>query len=620
MPSDISPQKKKISSPWKEDEKLGDFKPEKSADENSSIYGKANRTMKTFTEVAVFFIFVAAISGSAYYYFFTRPSGANVAIEFSVNPAQTFVGNLFTLTVPVSNFSDQVLKNAILSISLPDKISYLDGSSDQRIVEKNIGDIGPGSVNSNNDFKLLALGDAQTLRRIDAKLSYQLAGSTANFEAKSGVDVSVGQQAVDLSFDLPQGVFGGSNFDITVKYQNNSGRDFNENVILKIDYPSGFQFVKSDNPASANNNQWNLGKLTKGTNGSLIITGSVVGAGQSSFDFHGAVSTKFNGKTFTIAEQTGNISISASPLSIYPSVNGSADYVARAGDKIAYTLRYKNDSSDAFQNILIKASLSGEMFDFSSLRTDAAFDPLKNTFTWMTANNPALAQLSPEEEGTVSIELNLKKDFPIRRISDKNYLLKLQAEISSPTVPSGTAASKTISVANMETKIAGKIALGAKALWRDASSGILNSGPYPPRVNQPTKYTVHWLLANYSTDVYGVQVSAFLQSGAKWTGVAKSNINNQPIYDFSTGKVTWDAGDLMATKGVISQRPEAIFQIEVTPAANQVNQFVTFLGETSVEGKDNFTGLQLGDTAQALTTALPDDQTIGGSVNRGVQQ
>ena len=610
MSLDGQQKKEKVSSPWKEDEKLGNFEPEEKLVENSP--------MKTFAKIAVF-ILVVAFAGFSYY-FFTRPAGANVAIEFSVNPSQIFAGNPFTLTIPVSNFSDQVLKNVRLSISLPAQISYLDGSSDQRIVEKNIGDIGPGSVNSNNDFRLLALGDVQTLRHIDARLSYQLAGSTADFENKSGVDISVGQQAVDLSFDLPQGVFGGSNFDMTVKYQNNSGRDFSDDVLLKMDYPSGFQFAKSSvGPAPANNNQWNLGKLPKGASGNLTITGSIVGAGQSSFDFHGSVSTGFNGQTFTIAEQTGSVSISASPLSISPSLNGSADYVAHADDRLIYSLRYKNDSSDAFQNITIKASLSGEMFDFSSLRTNASFDSIRNTFTWVTANAPALAQLSPGEEGTATIEVNLKKDFPIRRISDKNYSLKLQVEINSPTVPAGTAASKTVSVANMETKVAGKIAISVKALWRDASSGILNSGPYPPRVNQPTKYTIHWLLTNYSTDVSGVQASAFLQSGARWTDITKSNTDNQPKYDSTTGKVTWDVGSLMATKGVISQKPEAIFQVEVTPAVNQVNQLITFLGDTSVDAQDNFTGTQLSDTGQALTTALPDDQTIT-SGDRGVQQ
>lgn len=597
-------------SPWKEDEKLGRPEPEKN---------ERNSPMGTFAKFAVF-IFVIAIASFAYYYFSSRPAGANVAIQFSVLPEQVLAGSPFMLTISASNFSDQVLKNAILSVSLPDNVSYLDGSSGQRIVEKNLGDIGPGSVNSSNDFKLITTGATQTLQHIGAKLSYQLAGSAAEFESKSGVDVPVGQQAVDLSFDMPQGVFGGSNFDINVKYQNNTGRDFANDVILKMDYPSGFSFVKSSvDTVPGNNGQWDLGKLPKGASGSFTITGSIAGNGQSSFDFHGAVSTQFSEQTFTIAEQTGNVSISVSPLSVSPTVNGSADYVAHAGDRLTYNFHYKNGSSDAFQNVTIKASLSGEMFDFSNMNTNASFDPLKNTFTWMAANTPALAQLSPGEEGTVSLDIALKKDFPIRRISDKNYLIKLQAEINSPTVPSGTAATKTVSVASMETKIAGKIALGAKALWRDAASGILNNGPYPPRVNQPTQYTVHWALANYSTDLSGVRVSAFLQSGAKWTDVVKSNTVNQPSYNPSSGEITWDVGDLMATKGVISDKPEAVFQVEVTPSIGQLNQAITFLGNATVTGQDNFNGTQLKDVSQTLTTALPDDQTIN-VLNRGVQQ
>src|SRR3989344_1237297 len=306
--TDINPQ---VSSPWKEDEELEYPKPEKNSGENLP--------MKNSTKFLIFF-FVVALVGFAYYFFFMRPAGANVAIEFSTRPDQIFVGRPFALTIPLSNFSDQVLKNAKLSISLPEKISYLDGSFGQRVIEKNIGDIGPGSVNSNNDFKLIALGDSQKLEHVEAKLSYQLAGSTAYFEYKSGVDLSVGQRALDLSFELPQNVFGSSNFDMTIKYQNNSGQDFGEEAILKIDYPSNFQFSKGSSTPSLGNNQWNLGKLPRGASGNITITGSLAGVSQSSFDFHGAISAGFSGQTFTITEQTANVSISESPLSISPSV------------------------------------------------------------------------------------------------------------------------------------------------------------------------------------------------------------------------------------------------------------------------------------------------------------
>lgn len=611
MFSEPERQKDKISSPWKEDEKLGNF--------GSGKEDNINPKMKTFSKIIVVILFLA-VAGFGYYYF-TRPAGANVAMEFS-RPDQIFSGQPFVITISVSNNSDQVLKNAKLSLYLPDKVYNLNGSQNQRVIESALGDVGPGSVAPNN-FRLLVVGDSQTLKHIESRFSYQLNGSSAEFENKSAADLSVGQRAIDLSFDAPQSVFSGSSFDVKVKYQNNSGRDFNDNVILKIDYPSGFQFAKSSADVMAGNNQWSIGKLAKGASGELIITGGLFGTDNSSFDFHGAVSTggrDFGGQDFTISEQVASISILSSPLFVSLSINGSDNYIARAGDQLSYNFHYKNNSTTTFENITIKASLSGEMLDFATSKSDAFFTAAGNTFTWMTANVPALAKLSPGDEGTARIEIKLKSDFPIRRISDKNFLLKTLAEISSPTVPQGTTATKTVSVANFETKVAGKVTIQTKAFWRDASSGILNNGPYPPRVNRPTQYTIHWLLKNYSTDVSGVTVSAFLQSGARWTGKIKSNTIADPSYDSSSGKVTWNVGDLMATKGVISQQPEAIFQVEVTPAVNQLGQIITFLDNTSLQWQDNFVNANFNDVYRAMTTFLDDDTTIGALSNKGVQQ
>ncbi|MBI4085514.1 MAG: hypothetical protein HY432_03365, partial [Candidatus Liptonbacteria bacterium] len=593
--------------PWKSDEEVPGYEPEEE---------KENPKMKTWAIAGVsVFVIVAAAAG---YYYFTRPSGASVGIEFS-KPDRILAGQPFSLKITFSNYSDEVLKNAVLSAYLPDDVFYLAGTPNQRVIEKNVGDVGPGSVNP-DDFTLIAVGDSQVLKRIQAKLSYQLGGSTAEFETESKIDLSIGQQAVDLNFELPQAVFSGSNFNIEVKYQNNSDKDFSNDVILKMDYPSGFKFAKGSTEVSSGNNQWNLGKLQKGAGGSITITGSLVGADGVSSGFHGAVSTSFGGRSFTIAEQTANLSISSSPLSISLSANGSSDYIAHAGDEIVYNLRYKNNSSMTFENIIIKASLSGAMLDFSTLKTDAAFDPLRNTFTWMVANAPGLSQLSPGEEGVFSIDIRLKKDFPIKRISDKNYAVKLDSEISSPTVPQGTDAERTVSTVGIETKIAGKVQVQAKALWRDAASDILNKGPYPPRVNQTTQYAIHWIVKNYATDVSGVKVSGFLQSGARWTGVVKSNTGGKPSYNSSTGEVTWNVGDMIATKGVISQPAEAIFQIEVTPAINQVGQFITFLGNTIVKWHDNFVNADFNDSFPSLNTMLPDDTTISPSADRTVQK
>ncbi len=572
--------------------------------------------MKTFTKTSIFIVLAGAV-GFGYYYFFVRLPQPNVGLEFS-KPDQTLLGQPFSISVSFSNYSDQILKNAKLSVLLPDGVSFLNDSPDKRVLEQAVGDLGPGSVNQQT-FTLIALNGSQTLKHIDAKLAYGTGGSSAEFQSQSGIDVPVGQPAIGLTFDAPQNVFNGEQFDVTVHYQNNSGQDF-KNLRLKIDYPPVFQFIKSSTDASLGNNQWDLGTVPKNGNGVLTITGALIGPEKSFFNFHGSVTADILGQTYGVSDQTANISISASPLSIIPSVNNTADYVSHVGDELAYVLHYKNNSNTTFENITLKAGLSGELLDFSSIRTDASFDPIRKTFTWIAANTPALAALLPGQEGSVDVRIKLINDFPIKRISDRNYTLKLHVEINSPTVPQGTEAAKTMSVANLETKISGKLKIQSKALWRDASSGILNKGPFPPVVNKPTQYTIHWLVSNYATDVSNIEVNASLQAGARWTGVVKTNIASQPSYDSASGKIIWDVGNMTATKGIISPPAEAIFQIELTPAINQAGQLITFLSDTRIQGQDTFTNSALSGSAPVLTTGLPDDSTIGSTVNRTVQQ
>lgn len=553
------------------------------------------------------------------YYFYFRQEQPSVSLEFS-SPGEVLVGSPFTLSVSYSNYSDKIFKDAKLSLFLPEGVSFLGQPQGQRVTEMAIGDVGPGSINKEN-FNLIVLNGAQSLKHISAKFTYSAYSgssySSAQFQNQTEMDLAVGQPAISLSFNSPQNVFSGEDFDITVNYQNNSSQDF-KNLILKVDYPNIFQYEKSDIQPSSDNDAWRF-DLGKGASGKLTVTGSIVGAPQSFFGIKGTVTANFLSENYDIETETASVMISNSPLSLDISLNNSDNYIARVGDRLVYTFHYKNNSTVTLENISLRASLVGQLFDFSKINTSASFNPLTNVFTWMAANTPALASLGPGEDGSLTMELAAKNSFPIRRVSDKNYLLKVQAQVESPTVPPDTAAQKTLSLAKMETKVAGKTDIQAKAYWRDASSGILNKGPYPPRVNQPTQYTIHWIVANYGTDVSGVNVSAFLQSGARWTGNVKSNVASAPVYDQNSGRVSWGIGDLSAGTGVISAPPEAVFQVELTPNISQLNQILPILSETKLQANDNFTSSTIESSAPVADTSLPDDKTITTS-QRGVQQ
>lgn len=561
---------------------------------------------------------IALLAGGVYYFFFRNPGGPNVGVEFS-KPNQVLLGDPFVLSVSLSNYSDGVLKNAKLSLFLPDGVSFVGQSQGQRVSEQAVGDLGPGSINQQS-FNLIVTSGPNALKHVQAKLVYAATqNQNSQFESSAEADVSVGQPAVSINFSAPQNVFSGQDFAVKVDYANNTGHDF-KNLRLKIDYPPIFKFQRSTVAAEGDgNNSWNLGTLPAGSAGTISVTGGIVGPEKSFFSFNGSLTADFQGGTYAVNTQSVSVAISPAPLSLEIVLNNTSDYAAHSGETMNYAVNFKNNSDVIMQNAAIQAKLIGEMFDFTTLKSDGSFNSLSNTLTWIAANAPELSNLASGEKGTVTFTLKLKESYPIRLLSDKNFTLKVQAQIESPTVPPNTTAEKTISVAGLENKIEGKLDLAALAVWRDAASGILNSGPYPPKVNQSTQYTIHWQLTNFSTDASGITVSAYLQSGSRFTGKVKNNTDNSPVYNLNSGLVTWVVNSLPATKGVISEPAEAIFQIENTPAANQLNQNVPLLGETKLEWTDSFTGNHFQAAALPLDTALPYDETITVR-NRTVQQ
>lgn len=547
-------------------------------------------------------------AGAAGYYLFLSPQSAEVFLEF-LKPNEILVGQPFNLSVSFSNYSDRILDDVKLSLVLPEGIVFVGQAGEQRVLEKLVGDLGPGSLNQES-FNLVVLDGAETLKRLEAKLSYKLAGGSATvFESSAETDLAVGRPAVDLSFSLPEKVLSGEDFEMSLVYRNNS-RENLKNLEIKMDYPPVFRYKNSSAEPQSGKNVWIVGNLAPGEERTLVISGNAVGPANSLFSFKADVSAGIQGERYVVASQTANLIISSSPLGLEIKVNDNPNYFTRPGDVLNYSFSYRNSSNVAMENVNIRAVFTGEMFDFTTVRTNAAFNSLTNTFVWNAANTPELANLPPGGEGKVEIYLQTKNSYPIRRLSDKNFALKVRAEIESRTVPFGTAADRTISMAQLETKVAGRLDVDALGYYRDAASGILNGGQYPPRVNQPTQYTIHWVVRNYAADVTGAKVSAFLQSGSRFTGVVKSNIASLPSYNPTSGEVVWDIGDIPANKGVVDAPLQAIFQIENTPAVNQAGQNLVLLGETRLTGEDSFVGVGLGDTDAAIATDLPDDGTI----------
>lgn len=552
-------------------------------------------------------LIIIAVSVFYFYQYFTVRE-----VVLSLNaPVSASIGVPFNIEVGFQNNSDKALKDIRLSMILPEGANLLGEELEKRIFTGSFGDLDK-SGSLQEKIPILILKDERSIKRFEVTISYfpSTLGPKTRLEQTKSVEVTAQESGIKLDLVAPQKVLNNENFEIEINYQNVADIDFT-NVELELSYPDFFTFKNADPQPSTENNFWRIGNLTKGNSiRTLTVQGHVISGEKSFFEIKGLLKAEFLGQKYLINEKTANLNIAPSPLSLNIIVNDQPNYLAFPSTNLKYKIGYRNNSDVGLNDVIIKARLIGEMFDFRTLRSQGFFSSKDNVITWNTANTSGLRLVPPGAEGVVEFEIQTKETYPIKRVSDKNFILKVGVEISSPTVPYYVASDRTIGLAELETKVAGKIVVDSRAYFRDLASGIINQGNLPPKVNVLTNFTVHWKIINYSTDVRNIEVKAFLQSGVRWTGQVKSNISSLPTYNERTQEVVWQIDRIPATKGIISKPVEAIFQIEATPNITQIGQPMPLIGETTLGAFDEFGNIELRSNDEILTTELRDDLTV----------
>lgn len=574
-----------------------------------------NRARSGFPRIAkrIFLIAAGALAflavTAAVIFFIFRYNGGAKGVSIDVyGPNEVYRGVPFEITVQASNEIDTFLQDAKILINLTPGIISLDSLSNKSVVSDSIGDIGGGSL-TKKTFRFLGVGDQRSVQKITVQLSYS-SGGRAKFEVKKTKDVAIGESGIFLDVQKPEQLMLGSKFDMQINYRNNSHFDFPD-VYLEVKYPSEFKFISSSLTPTSLNNYWRLGELKSNTKGGIQINGELTGSDQLSVNIPVVIYANFLGQQYQLDERLVNLVVSPSPINLQALLNGQSDYIAKIGDNLRYTVRYENKSGIGLADVVIRADVKGELFDFATLETRGSFDSLASQIVWNASRVSELRVLEPGASGEVSFAVKLVPFFSPKRSGDKNFVLKVNAQIDSPSVPYYLSADKTSAATSLNTKVGGLVSVDAQVFYRDAESGMVNAGKLPPRVNQPTQYTIHWVLRNYITDINDVEVRSFLESGVRVTGTVKSNIDSVPLFNDRTQEVVWKIDKILAARGVLSDPIEAIFQIEAVPNVMQIGREQPLLGKTIIEATDGFTGGKISSSDEALTTSLVDDKTVG---------
>ena len=533
---------------------------------------------------------------------------ASISLSFSA-PGEALVAAPFDFKVTYKNGSSNLLRATTLIVELPKNIKSLSDVSQDSFIKRDLGDLGTDSSNTQT-FNLVALGDANRVVSFKVTLQYNLPGFSSRFEKSDTQDLSISGAALTYNTVLPQNVISGEEFVYEIDYINNTNQTLT-NLKLQTFYPLGFNFTGASLDPAEGNNIWAIGDLAPKDSGKILVKGSLLGQSGSFYEFGSQLSVAVQNQIVNLDKKTAGVTIQVSPLKLAIFVNGASDYTANLDETLEYRIDYQNNTPIGLEEVIIKAKLDSALFDLTWASTNGYFDSSYKQIIWNAGNTPALRLINRGESGSVTFKIKLKNSYPIKVLSDKNFVVTVQAQMESPSVPPATNLQKTMAVSEISSKVAGKANLLSFGFFRDAASGIINKGTLPLRVGIGTNFTIHWKIINYSNDLNDVVLKAVLPQGVGWTNMVAGNYGDvAPTYNERTSEVTWRIPKLPATTGVVLPAREAIFQVTAIPSLNQVGNYMTILNETEFSAKDDFTGQDIKFIVSPITSELSNDTTV----------
>ena len=110
------------------------------------------------------------------------------------------------------------------------------------------------------------------MRPIKISLEYRVEGSNAIFVKEKLYEVNINSTPINLTVDAPEVISPNQDITLNVKTTLNATKPAS-NILVKFDYPVGFQFSSATPVPTLGNNVWSLGDLSPGAERDVSITG-----------------------------------------------------------------------------------------------------------------------------------------------------------------------------------------------------------------------------------------------------------------------------------------------------------------------------------------------------------
>lgn len=601
-----------------------DFAGEAESVQTKKFFNFNESTMRFLKKFLIFSLLFFVISVAVAAFVFLR-GGNQVStdnVEITVaGPISVGAGETLTYDMTFTNKNNVNLEGANILIEYPKGARTEDGSQELVRESKFLGDI-PAGGTVNLHRQAILFGETNEKKTIIVSIEYRVKDSSATYFKEKNYDLEISTSPVSLTVTSFNEIIAGQEFEFMVEVVSNSSTIIN-GVLIKADYPFGFEFVSSSPSPSFGNNVFSIGDLRPSEKRIYKIRGKLSGQENEEKNFAFSLGTKDKdnekmiGTLFVISNQT--VAIKRPFISLNLSLEGdrSDTFSTGAGDKISGSIDWTNNLPNRITDLEITAKVSGAFSKLDVIANNGFYRSLDDTILWNKTTNNLLAVVNPSESGAVSFSISSLPTSDLVYLSTRGHTITLVISVrarrfSDTNVPEEVTANITRTI-----KLDSEIGLLGRSLY--FTGPFANQGPIPPTANKNTTYTIIWSLTNTLNTVSDVKVRASLPTYVSWVGMVSPS-SESVTYDPLSNEVIWNVGDLKAATGFSGQPREAAFQLSVVPSLSQIGEAPSIIGPASVTGIDRFTQSTIRASMRNINTVIEDAFMYSGEATRVIAQ
>lgn len=504
-------------------------------------------------------------------------------------------GVTFDYVVTLSNQNENNLELVDIEVSYPQGVE--DTETSRIITTQDIGTVLPNTV-LEETFPLTLYGIPGTTKPITTTLRYNVPGSTATFEKTETRVVEIKSSPLALSMESLKEVTAGQEINVKVRIESTRGKTIPD-TLLKLTYPTGFEFIRADVSPTTGNNVWELGTLAPGVVREITVTGIARGEDNELRSFKAEVGMKDTLGTniaALFADAKTEYLLTKPFLQtdiLVGNVKASTHSVSSDSD-VPVTIAYKNNTNVKLQNVEVTLSLEGDAIDESSIRArDGTYDSRTNTLRFTRSGVVEFTNLEPGAAGVLSISFRTKGSVSL----DSNEEIKLVASAKARRVGENQIAEAVQGTQSTILRVATRIVLLAETAR--SGGGMSSFGPVPPRAEQETSYILVANVKNTVNPVEKAEVSFKIPDNVRFIGSSTSQGNVS--YSEFDKEVRWIVGNIVRSGSAAD--PVLYVHVTLTPSLVDVGITPVLATNFTLKGIDTFTKRQLSTLGpRSLTT------------------